>query len=310
MDQRLDSPRNSSSPPDKGKKRLADLVHEAIRSRNYSRRTEKTYWYWIRYFIFFHGKRYPSEMGAVEVSTFLSWLATERNVAASTQNQALHALLFLYKRVLGCELPWLDGVVCAKRPSRLPTVLTEEEVARLLAQMDGTAWLMASLLYGAGLRQIECLMLRVKDIDFAYRQIMVRDGKGAKDRVTILPDNVTESLRTHLGRIRALHNADLEAGHGEVWLPHALARKYPRAGCEWGWQFAFPSKNRSVDPDSGVVRRHHVYPDTLGRAVKRATRAARIIKPVAIPSPRTCSREARTSARCSSSSVTKALRRR
>ncbi len=260
--------------------RLRELLHAAIRSRNYSRRTEKTYWYWVRYFILFHGKRHPAEMGAAEVSAFLSWLAAEHDVAAATQNQALHALLFLYKQVLGKELPWLDGVVRAKRQARLPVVLTEEEVKRLLAQLDGTVWLMASLLYGAGLRQIECLTLRVKDIDFAYRQMIVRDGKGAKDRVTMLPDNLAEPLRAHLGRVRELHNADLAAGYGEVWLPHALARKYPRAGREWGWQFAFPSKNRAADPESGVIRRHHLYPDTLGRAVKRATRAARIIKPV------------------------------
>ena len=182
--------------------------------------------------------------------------------------------------MLGKELPWLDGVVRAKRPARLPSVLTEEEVRRLLAQMDGSLWVMASLLYGSGLRQAECLMLRVKDVNFAYRQIIVRDGKGAKDRVTVLPENLVEPLQTQLGRVRMLHNADLAAGYGEVWLPHALARKYPRAGYEWGWQFVFPSKNRSTDPESGVIRRHHVYPDTLGRAVKRATRAARIIKPV------------------------------
>lgn len=280
MEQDPDSPRIESRQADGGNRRLADRVREAIRARNYSRRTGKTYWYWIRHFIFFHGKRHPSDMGAAEVSAFLSWLATERDVAAATQNQALHALLFLYKQVLGMELPWLGGVVRAKRPARLPTVLTEEEVVRMLAGMDGQAWLMAALLYGAGLRQIECLMLRVKDIEFAYRQILVRDGKGAKDRVTVLPENVIEPLRAHLGRVRTLHNTDLEAGHGEVWLPHALARKYPRAGYEWGWQFVFPSQNRSVDPDSGVVRRHHVYPDTLGRAVKKAARRARIIKPV------------------------------
>lgn len=280
MAQNLDSAGIDNQQPDKGRKRLVEQVREAIRTRNYSRRTGKTYWYWIRYFIHFHGKRHPAEMGAAEVSAFLSWLATERDVAAATQNQALHAILFLYKQVLGRELPWLEGVVRAKRPARLPTVLTEDEVARLLAQLEGNAWLMASLLYGAGLRQIECLTLRVKDIEFAYRQIIVRDGKGAKDRVTVLPENVADPLRAHLGRVRALHNADLAAGFGEVWLPNALARKYPRAGYEWGWQFIFPSQQRSSDPDSGVIRRHHVYPDTLGRAVKRATRAARIIKPV------------------------------
>jgi integron integrase len=252
----------------------------AIRTRNYSRRTEKTYWYWIRGFIHFHGKRHPQEMGGEEVSAYLSWLATERDVAAATQNQALHALLFLYKQVLGKELPWLDAVVRAKRAVHLPTVLTEEEVARLLARLDGSLWLMASLLYGAGLRQAECLMLRVKDLNFAYRQILVRDGKGAKDRVTVLPENLAEPLQAHLGKVRQLHNEDLEAGYGEVWLPHALARKYPRAGFQWAWQFVFPSRHRSTDPESGVIRRHHLFPDTLGRAVKRATQAARIVKPV------------------------------
>jgi integron integrase len=280
MTQDPDSSGIDDQQPDKGKKRLVEQVREAIRARNYSRRTGKTYWYWIRYFIRFHGKRHPADMGAAEVSAFLSWLATERDVAAATQNQALHAILFLYKQVLGRDLPWLEGVVRPKRPARLPTVLTEEEIARLLAQLEGTAWLMASLLYGAGLRQIECLTLRVKDIEFAYRQIIVRDGKGAKDRATVLPGNVADPLRAHLGRVRALHNEDLAAGFGEVWLPNALARKYPRAGREWGWQFVFPSQQRSTDPDSGVIRRHHVYPDTLSRAVKRATRAARIIKPV------------------------------
>jgi integron integrase len=278
MGQRPDSPEISSDEPPKP--RLRERLRVAIRTRNYSRRMEKTYWYWILSFIRFHGKRHPDEMGAEEVGAFLSWLATERNVAAATQNQALHALLFLYKQVLGKELPWLDGVVRAKRPARLPSVLTEEEVKRLLAQMDGSLWVMASLLYGAGLRQAECLMLRVKDVNFAYRQIIVRDGKGGKDRVTVLPENLVEPLKTQLGRVRMLHNADLAAGYGEVWLPHALSRKYPRAGFEWSWQFVFPSKNRSTDSESGVIRRHHVYPDTLGRAVNRATRAARIVKPV------------------------------
>lgn len=280
MSQVPDSAANETRLSDNGNKRLIERMREAIRSRNYSRRTEKTYWYWVRYFIHFHGKRHPAEMGADEVSRFLTWLATERNVAAATQNQALHALLFLYKQVLGIDLPWLQGVTQAKRPARLPTVLTEEEVARLLANMDGTAWLMAALLYGAGLRQIECLTLRVKDIEFAYRQIIVRDGKGAKDRVTVLPENVIEPLRAHLGRVRERHNADLAGGYGEVSLPSALAGKYPNAGREWGWQFVFPSYKLSADPENGVIRRHHVFPDTLGRAVKKAARQARIIKPV------------------------------
>jgi len=260
--------------------RLREQLHEAIRRRNYSRRTEQSYWFWMRWFIRFHGLRHPEELGAAEVEEFLSWLASERNVAAATQNQALSALLFLYKELLGRNLLWFKGMVRAKRPVRIPAVLSRAEVQRLLAQLEGAKWLMASLLYGAGLRQIECLQLRVKDVDFAYRQILVRDAKGAKDRVTMLPEQAVQPLQAHLGRVRSLHQRDLAAGHGEVSLPYALARKYPRAGCEWGWQFVFPSGVLSADPESGVVRRHHVFPDTLGRAVKAAARAARIVKPV------------------------------
>jgi integron integrase len=260
--------------------RLIERVREAIRARHYSRRTEKTYWYWIRFFIRFHGRRHPAEMGGAEVTAFLSWLATERNVAAATQNQALSALLFLYQKVLGQELPWLDSVVRAKRPVRLPTVLAEAEVRRMLEQLHGVKWLMASLLYGSALRQIECLTLRVKDVNFAYRQVLVRDAKGGKDRVTMLPDGVVQPLQEHLGKVRLLHRRDLAEGFGDVSLPHALARKYPRAGYERGWQFVFPSKNRSADPETGAIRRHHVYPDTLHRAVKRAAAAAAIVKPV------------------------------
>ncbi|TAK47409.1 MAG: integron integrase [Betaproteobacteria bacterium] len=251
-----------------------------MRRRNYSRRTEQTYWFWIRWFIRHNGLRHPSELGATKVEAFLSWLATEREVAAATQNQALSALLFLYKEVLGQNLPWFTELVRAKRPVRAPVVLSRAEVERLLAQLQGAKWLMASLLYGAGLRQIECLQLRVKDVDFAYRQIVVRDGKGGKDRVTMLPEQTVQPLQAHLGRVRMVHQRDLAAGHGEVALPHALSRKYPNAGRDWGWQFIFPSGALSADPDSGVTRRHHVFPDTLGRAVKAAARAARIVKPV------------------------------
>jgi len=276
-----DSAAETDLRPDSGpNRRLIDRFREAIRSRHYSRRTEKAYWYWIRWFIRHNSMRHPSTLGAVEVTAFLSWLATERDVAAATQNQALSALLFLYKHVLGEELPWLDGMTHAKRPVRLPVVLTHAEVGRLLDALRGVRWLMCALLYGSGLRQIECLSLRVKDVDFAYRQILVRDGKGAKDRVTMLPDNLVEPLRAQLGRVRVLHRQDLAEGYGEVWLPHALARKYRRAGFEWGWQFVFPSGKRSADPESGVIRRHHVHPETLGRIVKGAARAARIVKPV------------------------------
>jgi integron integrase len=229
MGQGPDPLEQSSSGSDKREKKLIDRFRAAIRERHYSRRTEKTYWYWIRWFIFFHGKRHPVEMGGEEVSAFLSWLATERNVAAATQNQALAALLFLYKQVLGVDLPWLGGLVRAQRPVRLPTVLTEAEVRRLLACTDGTGHLMTALLFGAGLRQIECLSLRVKDLVFAYRQIVVRDGKGGKDRVTMLPENLVQPLQEHLGRVRALHRRDLAEGFGLVWLPNALARKYPKA---------------------------------------------------------------------------------
>ena len=280
MGQGSDPAVQSAFSPDKRQKKLIVRFREAIRERHYSRRTEKSYWFWIRWYIFFHGKRHPAGMGGAEVSAFLTWLATERNVAAATQNQALAALLFLYKHVLGVDLPWLGGLVRAQRPVRLPTVLSEAEVRRLLENTQGAGRLLVGLLYGAGLRQIECLTLRVKDIDFAYRQIIVRNGKGAKDRATMLPENLVQPLQEHLGRVRALHRRDIADGCGDVWLPHALARKYPRAPREWGWQFIFPSSNRSADPESGVVRRHHVHPDTLGRIVKRAARQAGIVKPV------------------------------
>ena len=280
MGQEPERQEESAAAPDKRPKRLAQRFHEAIRERHYSRRTGQAYWHWVRRFIFFHGKRHPTELGAAEVSAFLSWLAAERNVAAATQNQALSALLFLYKQVLGLELPWLADLVRSQRPVRLPTVLTEAEVRRLLMNVDGVGALMVGLLYGAGLRQIECLTLRVKDIDFAYRQILVRDGKGAKDRVTILPQNLLQPLERHLGRVRLLHRRDLDEGLGEVSLPFALARKYPRAGRQWAWQFVFPSSNRSADPETGVMRRRHIHPDTLGRLVKRAAERAGIVKPV------------------------------
>ena len=260
--------------------RLLDRVRDAIRRRHYSRRTEETYVHWIRRFIYFSGKRHPAELGAPEVTAFLNHLASERNVAAATQNQALSALVFLYREVLAQPLPWLDGLDRAKRPSRLPSVLTVDEVTRLLASLRGMRWLMASLLYGAGLRLRECLRLRVKDIDFGYRQILVRDGKGGKDRVTMLPASVIDPLRRHLERVKALHERDLAEGYGDVELPDAIARKYPRAPYEWGWKFVFPSHKRSVDPANGAIRRHHVYENYLIRSVKQAVRDAGIAKHV------------------------------
>jgi len=261
------------------KPRLLDQVRELIRIRHYSIRTEQAYLQWIRRFILFHDRRHPHEMGASEVTAFLSDLAIRCNVAASTQNQALNAILFLYREVLKIDLPWLDEVQRAKKPRHLPVVLTRDEVKALLAQLQGTPWLMAALVYGGGLRLLECLRLRVKDVDFQYRQLIVRDAKGQKDRVTLLPQNLLEPLRSHLARVRTLHERDLREGYGRVHLPYALSGKYPNAEREWGWQYVFPSTRRSIDPRSGAERRHHAPEDALQRAVKQAVRKANIVKP-------------------------------
>ena len=261
-----------------GKPRLLDQVREQIRLKHYSIRTERVYCEWIRRFIRFHQYRHPSEMGAAEVEAFLSDLAVRRNVSASTQNQALAALLFLYKQVLKLDLPWLGEVVRAKKPQRLPVVLSIEEVQAVLAQLQGELWLIASLLYGSGMRLMEVLRLRVKDVDFSSRQIMVRDGKGAKDRVTVLPLRLLEPLKHQLQLVKALHNAELLAGRGDVYLPDALARKYSKGPWEWAWQYMFPAQGLSVDPHSGARRRHHVDEKRLQRAFKRAVRAAGIAK--------------------------------
>jgi integron integrase len=260
--------------------RLLDRFRDEIRRRHYSYRTEQAYLHWIKRFIYYHGKRHPAEMGPVEVTDFLTHLSRERSVAAATQNQALNALLFLYGQVLGKNLPWMDGIERAKRPVRVPVVLTREEVKALLAQLEGTKWIMAGLLYGAGLRLRECLKLRVKDVDFGYKQIVVRDGKGSKDRVTMFPAALVEPLRQHLVRVKRLHERDLEEGYGEVELPFAIERKYPRAGRDWGWQYVFPSIKRSADPRTGVIRRHHVFDSVLPRTISAAARAAGIAKPV------------------------------
>jgi integron integrase len=258
---------------------LLDQVRGKIRLKHYSLRTEQAYSDWIRRFIRFHGTRHPREMGAAEVEAFLTHLAVDGKVAASTQNQAKSALLFLYKEVLESELPWLDNVEQAKAPKRLPVVLTRAEVQALLTRLDGTHWLMASLLYGAGLRLMECLRLRVKDVDFARKEILVRDGKGFKDRVTMLPVALVELLRAHLERVRELHRQDLADGFGAVYLPYALERKYPNAAREWIWQYIFPTAKRSVDPRSGETRRHHVQDQALQRAIKQAVRDADLTKP-------------------------------
>jgi integron integrase len=261
------------------KPRLLDQVREKIRLKHYSIRTEHAYVDWIKRYILFHNKRHPQEMGKQEVERFLTHLAVERHVAASTQNQALSAILFLYKEVLEQDIGWLDNVERAKRPARLPVVLTATEARAVLAHLEGRHRLMANLLYGAGLRLMECVRLRVKDLDFEYRQITVRDGKGQKDRLTLLPDSLIEPLQTHLADVKILHEQDLRQGFGNVYLPFALDRKYPNAGREWGWQYVFPAAQRSIDPRSHIERRHHLDEQTLQRAFKNAVRAADLTKP-------------------------------
>jgi integron integrase len=268
----------ASQEPAPDQPRLLDQVRSRVRRLGLAIRTEQVYVAWVRRFILFHAKRHPAEMGAPEVEAFLTHLATRENVSASTQNQALSSLLFLYREVLSRELPWMDDIRRAKRSERLPVVLSREEVAAVLDQMNGVAWLMASLLYGAGLRLMECLRLRVQDIDFVRREIMVRHGKGGKDRRTVLPAVCIDALQAQLAHALRLHEKDLAAGHGAVWLPKALSRKYPNAEREWSWQYVFPSKIRSMDPRAGVERRHHLDEGVLQRAVKLAVRHAGIQK--------------------------------
>jgi integron integrase len=258
---------------------LLDRVREKIRLKHYSIRTEQAYCDWIRRFVVFHGKRHPSMLGAGDVEAFLTALAVDGRVAASTQNQAKSALLFLYKEVLGVELPWLDGIETAKAPRRLPVVLTHDEVARLLARLTGVHRLIGGLLYGTGLRIMEAMRLRVKDVEFSRREIVVRDGKGGKDRMTMLPVRLVAPLREQIAHARELHRADLEAGHGAVWLPFALAHKYPSAARDWGWQYVFPATGRSVDPRDGIERRHHLADQAFQRAMKSALRDSGIVKP-------------------------------
>lgn len=262
------------SPP-----KLLDQVRNRLRVKHYSIRTEQAYVDWVRRFILFHHMRHPKDMGAQEIEAFLSHLAVKGKVAASTQNQAKSALLFLYREVLGQTLPWLDKVTQAKASTRLPVVLTIAEVQAVLNQLTGTHWLIASLLYGAGLRLMEAVRLRVKDVEFSQRAIIVREGKGGKDRVTMLPESVIQPLRLHLAKVKAQHQEDLAVGLGEVYLPFALARKYPNAAREGGWQYVFPSYRVSVDPRSGVTRRHHVDEKGIQRAMKQAVRDAQIAKP-------------------------------
>ncbi len=259
--------------------RLLDRVRDKIRLKHYSLRTEQAYTDWIRRFVLFHGKRHPAAMGAPEVEAFLTHLAVARHVSASTQNQAKSALLFLYREVLDAQLPWLDNVEQAKVPMRLPVVLTRQEVALVLDRLSGTHALIGQLLYGTGLRLLEALRLRVKDVEFARREVLVRDGKGAKDRITMLPGVLVAPLRAHLDRVRTLHRGDLANGAGAVFLPDALARKYPDAARAWAWQYVFPARSHAVDPRTGVMARHHVSEQAVQRAVRAAVVAAGVSKP-------------------------------
>jgi integron integrase len=265
----------SNRPP-----RLLDSVRQLLRRRHYSLRTEHSYLNWIRRFILFHNKQHPRTLGPMHIEAFLNHLAVDLDVAAATQNQALSALLFLYREVLGMEIESPLITVRARKPKRLPTVLSKAEVERLLACMDGTPLLMAKLLYGSGLRLMECLRLRVKDLDFDQQQIAVRDTKGLRDRLTMLPQSLVAPLQAHLLRRRKLHEQELAQGDGSVSLPYALHRKYPHAEREWGYQFVFPARRKLLDARAGVVRRHHADPSCLQRAVRRAAKAAGIVKHV------------------------------
>lgn len=258
--------------------RLLDQVRNAIRVRHYSIRTEEAYVQWIKRYIYFHEKRHPRVLNAKHVAAFLSHLAVERQVAASTQNQALCALVFLYRHVLQKDLGKFEGIVFAKRRRKLPEVFSRDEVEKVMANLSGIPWLMAALMYGAGLRLMECVRLRVADLDFGNRRLIVRDGKGGKDRITMLPQQLIKPLKKHLTGVNRCYRQDIEAGCCNVYLPQALARKYPQAHKAWEWQYVFPSSNLSIDPRSGVKRRHHVHRYSIQRAIRTAVSKADIHK--------------------------------
>lgn len=272
---------SSASNSSKNAPKLLDQVRTEIRKRHYSRRTEQSYVHWIKRFILFHGKRHPRDMGAAEIEAFLSDLAVRQDVAASTQNLALSAILFLYRDILGIELPWLDGITRARKPQRRPVVLSRSEVQQLLDELPADVpGLIARLLYGTGMRLMEGVRLRVKDLDLSRGEILVRDGKGGKDRVTVLPQTLVEPLRAHLTVRRATYERDVEQGRANVWVPHALARKYPKAAGEWAWQYVFAATRFSTDPRTGDVRRHHLNEQQVQRAVRSAAKRAGLVKPV------------------------------
>lgn len=258
--------------------RLLDQVRQAIRYRHYSIRTEKSYIGWIKRYIYFHQKKHPNEMGEKEVMAFINSLSEKYRVSSSTQNQALCAILFLYKDVLKKEMDWIENITWSKKPKRLPVVFTQAEAQKVLTMIDGQRFLMASLLYGSGLRLTECLRLRILDVDFGYHQIIVRDGKGRKDRVTLLPANLENSLRKQIQKVKIIHQQDILEGFGSVYLPDALEKKWPNAATEFKWQYLFPARKRSIDPRSGVKRRHHLSKDYLQVGVKKAVQESSIHK--------------------------------
>jgi len=262
----------------KPKPKLLDQLREALRARHYSRRTEQTYCLWVKRFIFFHHVRHPAEMAEPEINAFLTHLAVKEKVSASTQNQALCALLFLYRIILGREIGDLGEVIRARKPKRLPVVMTREEVKEVLANMAGDKWLMASLMYGAGLRLMECLRLRVQDIDFARNEILVRDGKGAKDRLTMLPESLKGPIKDHLKKVKTIHERDLADGWGRVQMPRALDRKYPNAPREWRWQWVFPQEKRWKNTKTGEEGRHHIDESLVQKSVRDATTKAGLTK--------------------------------
>ena len=266
---------SSAQPP-----KLLDRLREALRSRHYSRRTEQTYCHWVKRFIYFHNLRHPAQMAEPEINAYLTHLAVKEKVSASTQNQALSALLFLYRHVLDREIGDLGEVIRTRKSCHIPVVMTREEVKAVLAQLAGDKWLMASLMYGAGLRLMECLRLRVQDIDFALNEILIRDGKGAKDRITILPESLKTPLQDHLKKVKARHERDLADGWGRVEMPYALDRKYPNAAAEWRWQWVFPQENRWKNTKTGQEGRHHVHETILQRVVRETVRKSNIVKHV------------------------------
>jgi integron integrase len=268
------------------KPRLVEQVREVIRCKHYSIRTEQAHIDWIRRNIFFHDRQHPTHLAEPHINAFLTHLAVKRNVAASTQNQALCALVFLCREVLKKQLGGFGDIPRAKKPQKLPVVFTRDEVRQVLLHLEGVNWLMGQVMYGAGLRVMECVRLRVKDVDFGYRQIVVRDGKGQKDRVTMLPEIITDTLQRHLLKVKSFHDMDLKAGFGAVYLPHTLERKYKNANRSWAWQYVFPAVRRSIDPRSGIERRHHISESVPQRAVKKAIRLSGITKAGTCHSPR------------------------